>query len=293
MKFGGGPTSLAVEYTYMDVLGGFEWSVQDISVANVTGPGVSLRVDLSPSRMKWVDSYNTFQASKNTYLLDPAVRERFDVDVFQDRVAHPYDIFLDDFVASARALRVSAFLTHQWLDGNRYASAGFTASQVILTRRYSHAEETKVQQIWGIMPRIALQGIGQDLTPSQSIAFMRPRYSRSVRTSLGLALQDNVPHFFQTGKNPDDKTITRWRLQAGVEYLFKNSTDGAESYGAYVRLRSLVAHNEVSMSVSKLPSKNIQVGIGYSATFDWEELTYDKKKRAKKEQASPPAGTLR
>lgn len=267
-------TAFAPEFVSMDVLGGVEWGVQDLSVflqnRTVTGPGISLRIDLSHARHKWVDSYNRYRESLSSHT-DASV-SKAEILYTYWRAKPAFDVFLDDFIRAARAPRISAFLTHQWLDGTRLATGGLSLSQVFPIHRY--ADESGLKNVWGLVPRIALQGIGEDLTRMQATRFGLPRYGRSVRASLGLALQDNVTHLLydksaKAGDSyPDKMDIARWRLQAGVEYVFQNAVDGAESYGLYARLRSLKNHNEVSVSVSRTPRKDVQFGLGFTYTHD-------------------------
>jgi hypothetical protein len=240
----------------------------------VSGPGLSLRLDLSPSRSEWVRGYKRYRATLDPTYKKAGGREAKPLAAVNNQFSTgssepPYDEFLEDFVGSARKLRISAFLTHQWLDSTRLATGGLSLSQVISTRCYN----SEMERVWGVVPRIAFQGIARDLTQAQSAQFGLSRSSSAVRTSLGLALQDNIPRLLykgpkDRGRYPADTRIARWTFQLGAEYVYRNVTDGDESYGIYARFRSLEAHNETSLSLSRTPYKDVQFGLSFTFTHE-------------------------
>ncbi len=279
LKTGSGLTAITPEFTYIDVLGGVELGVQDITLFNagrtVTGPGLSLRIDLSPSRFEWVSAYNNYR-KKNAY---KALREGnkllsiSDVEDLISSVTGPNQ-FLDKFALAGRSLRVSTFFSNQWLDSTRITTGGVTVSQVLpLTQKL-----TGNKRVWGMVPRFALQAIATDISGEQASKFSRARYSSSVRTSIGFALQNEVPRVIIITTSVADKDgnmisvsvnkVTRWNFQFGGEYVFKNATDGGESYGIYTRFRDLKAHTETFFSIGRAPSHDFQFGVGMTFTHE-------------------------
>jgi len=118
------------------------------------------------------------------------------------------------------------------------------------------------------VPRIAVQGLFQNLSGSEAAQFGLPPSTGAVRTSLGLALQDNIPHLIYTEKDHGIYTvrpqIARWRFQVGVEYVYRNVVDQNESYGLYTRFRNLKEHSESRCrSAEPLTGRTTRHGIYY------------------------------
>ncbi len=284
-------SSFTPEIVYSDTLLGVDVGVQDVTVFShnqvFSGPGISLRADLSPSRITWTKAYRTYrrklkesiqnppQASYLEYqdikALDLQQKNNLVSSFFNEgSVKEERAEFLERFIASGTKLRLSTVFAEQWLASNEFLTGGISLSQVFPTRCYKSTTE----RIWGIVPRVAAQALLQTLSNSQVMALKLPRYSSAVRTSLGLSLQNNIPHITALDQNAVDvqsvdvTNLGRWTFQLGGEYVFRNVVDGDESYGIYSRFRSLKSHTETTLSLSRTPSQDYQFGLGFSFTFE-------------------------
>lgn len=174
------------------------------------------------------------------------------------KLAMRIDTAIEYFNKMQYDARISSFLGYRAFPSADLWTVGLSLSQLLTEHNVCSNPQREVSGVFGIVNMQGAFGHFEDRNVSHRLS--------ALRTGFAVYWQDKIPYI-----NPElvtkDAFVSRWRVQAGLEFRLASGVDREVSYSGFFRYRELKSDYETTISAGKDASNQAYVNLSVGRSF--------------------------